>query len=77
MKARILALVAMTLGLQALPVVADRTDVLYSYKHWQVEGISYDDGTYACVAEGFFPTKPSGCNFTLKNGILAKVTRRI
>ena len=51
MKSRILALVAMTLGLQALPASADRTDVLYSYKHWQVEGISYDDGTYACVAE--------------------------
>ena len=51
MKARILDLVAMTLGLQALPALADRTDVLYSYKHWQVEGISYDDGTYACVAE--------------------------
>ena len=51
MKSRIAAVAALTLGLQALPALADRTDVLYSYKHWQVEGISYDDGTYACVAE--------------------------
>ena len=36
---------------QALPALADRTDILYAYKHWQVEGISYDDGTYACLAE--------------------------
>ena len=42
---------ALATGLLAEPALADRTDVLYSYKHWQVEGISYDDGTYACLAE--------------------------
>lgn len=51
MKSRIVAFVALTLGVQACPALADRSDVLYSYKHWQVEGISYDDGTYACLAE--------------------------
>lgn len=51
MKSRIVAFVALALGGQAWPALADRTDVLYSYKHWQVEGISYDDGTYACLAE--------------------------
>jgi hypothetical protein len=25
--------------------------VLYAYKSWKVEGVTFDDGTYACLAE--------------------------
>ena len=51
MRSRIAPYLALLMGLQALPALADRTDVLYSYKHWQVEGVTYDDGSYACLAE--------------------------
>ncbi len=43
--------VAGLLGFAALPAVADKTDMLYQYKSWQVEGVTFDDGTYACLAE--------------------------
>jgi hypothetical protein len=51
MKPTVVFFVALALWLQSLPALADRTDILYSYKHWQVKGISYDNGTYACLAE--------------------------
>ena len=35
----------------ALPALADQTDVLYQHKSWMVEGVTFDDGTYACLAE--------------------------
>lgn len=35
----------------AMPALADRTDVLYQHKSWMVEGVTFDDGTYACLAE--------------------------
>lgn len=44
-------LVALGLGAGAVPALAERTDVLYSYKSWQVEGVTFDDDTYACLAE--------------------------
>jgi len=34
MRSRIAPYLALLMGLQALPALADRTDVLYSYKHW-------------------------------------------
>lgn len=33
------------------PVWADKTEVLYQHKSWVVEGVTFDDGTYACLAE--------------------------
>ena len=51
MKFGVATAVALTFGAAALPAFADRTDVLYSYKSWQVEGVTFDDGTYACLAE--------------------------
>jgi hypothetical protein len=33
------------------PVLADTTDVLYQHKSWMVEGVTFDDGSYACLAE--------------------------
>ena len=39
------------LGLLAAPALADRTDTLFQYKAWRVQGVSFDDGTYACLAE--------------------------
>jgi hypothetical protein len=51
MKLGLTALAVVGLGAMAVPALADRTDVLYSYKSWQVEGVTFDDGTYACLAE--------------------------
>ena len=33
------------------PVWADTTDMLYQHKSWMVEGVTFDDGSYACLAE--------------------------
>jgi hypothetical protein len=38
-------------GLAALPAFADTTEVLYQHKSWLVEGVTFDDGTIACLAE--------------------------
>ncbi len=51
MKFGLAAVVALAFGAAALPALADRTDVLYSYKSWKVEGVTFDDGSYACLAE--------------------------
>jgi hypothetical protein len=45
------ATIALALELLALPAFAGRTDTLYAYKSWKVEGVTFDDGTYACLAE--------------------------
>lgn len=34
-----------------MPACADQTDILYQHKSWMVEGVTFDDGTYACLAE--------------------------
>jgi hypothetical protein len=39
------------LGLLAAPALADRTDTLFQHKAWKVQGVTFDDGTYACLAE--------------------------
>ncbi|MBC7478311.1 MAG: hypothetical protein H7317_09495 [Pseudorhodobacter sp.] len=39
------------LACAASPVWADKSDVLYQHKSWMVEGVTFDDGTYACLAE--------------------------
>lgn len=31
--------------------VADTSEVLFRHKNWMVEGVTYDDGTIACIAE--------------------------
>ncbi len=38
-------------GFVADPAFADKTDVLYQNQSWMVEGVTFDDGTYACLAE--------------------------
>jgi hypothetical protein len=36
----------------AAPALAETTSTtLFQHKHWEVELVSYDDGTYACLAE--------------------------
>lgn len=35
----------------AAPVWADKTETLYQHKSWVVQGVTFDDGTYACLAE--------------------------
>ena len=36
----------------AFPVLAETTsEKLFSYKHWEVEIVSFDDGSVACLAE--------------------------
>ena len=39
------------LGAAAVPAMADRTDVLFRNKAWEVQGVTFDDGSYACLAE--------------------------
>lgn len=39
------------LACAASPVWADKTDILYQHKSWMVEGVTFDDGSYACLAE--------------------------
>lgn len=51
MKFGLAALMVVGLAAAAVPAFADRTDVLYNYKSWQVEGVTFDDGTFACLAE--------------------------
>ena len=51
MKFGVSAVVALVFAAAALPALADRADVLYSYKSWKVEGITFDDGSFACLAE--------------------------
>ena len=51
MKFHVAAFAALAVAALAVPALADRTDVLYSYKSWKVEGVTFDDGTYACLAE--------------------------
>lgn len=43
-----LAVVSATLAGTA---TAQTSEVLFSHKHWQVEIVAYDDGSYACLAE--------------------------
>lgn len=38
-------------SLLAAPALANTTDVLFQHKSWMVEGVTFDDGTYACLAE--------------------------
>lgn len=38
-------------GFAAVPALAESTEVLYRYKSWMVEGITFDDGSIACLAE--------------------------
>lgn len=33
------------------PALAERTDVLFRHKAWEVQGITFDDGSLACLAE--------------------------
>lgn len=33
------------------PAVADRVDTLFTYKSWHVQGVTFDDGSLACLAE--------------------------
>ena len=41
------ALVAVTAGAAS----AQQSEVLFSYKHWQVEVVGWDDGSVGCVAQ--------------------------
>ncbi len=40
------------LGLSAVPVAAESTaTTVFQHKHWQVEYVTWDDGTVACLGE--------------------------
>ena len=45
------ALACLVLPVLTSPVRADQTDMLYQHKAWMVEGVTFDDGSYACLAE--------------------------
>ena len=38
-------------GLMALPALGEEVEVLYRHKAWLVEGVTFDDGSIACLAE--------------------------
>lgn len=50
------ALAAALLASVAGAAVADTSEVLFRHKNWMVEGVTYDDGTIACIAEVSDPT---------------------
>lgn len=56
MKIRHFAAMGILAGSIAGPALADKTDVLYQHKSWMVEGVTFDDGSYACLAEVQYPT---------------------
>jgi hypothetical protein len=43
--------IAGLVGFAALPVLAQDVEVLFRYKSWMVEGVTFDDGEVACLAE--------------------------
>lgn len=46
------AVLAFALSAAALPVAAQpQSETLYRHKHWEVEIVAFEDGTYACLAE--------------------------
>ena len=51
MKLLQVAAIAFLATVGAAPVFAERTEVLYQHKAWLVEGVTFDDGSYACLAE--------------------------
>lgn len=51
MKAGLTALWALASILAAAPAVAQQSERLYAHKAWVVEGVTFDDGSVACLAE--------------------------
>lgn len=45
------ALLAAMMSLPQAALAEARTETLFSHKHWEVEVVEFDDGTYACLAE--------------------------
>lgn len=37
--------------LGAVPALGEEVEILYQHKSWLVEGVTFDDGTIACLAE--------------------------
>lgn len=59
---RAILTIAVALGLLAAPGWADPSSrVVFSYKHWTVSVVSFDDGTLSCAAE----VAETNDNFTL------------
>jgi len=45
-------LIALALAAFALPAVAEpSSQTLFTHKHWEVEIVGFDDGSFACLAE--------------------------
>lgn len=38
-------------GLVSMPALANEVEILYQHKSWMVEGVTFDDGSIACLAE--------------------------
>ncbi len=43
--------VALLVGLAATPGFAQQSERLYAHKAWTVDGVTFDDGSIACLAE--------------------------
>lgn len=51
MKFGLMGALALTAGLAAAPGFAQQSERLYANKAWTVDGITFDDGSVACLAE--------------------------
>ena len=38
-------------AMSPLPSMAESVETLYQHKAWVVQGVTFDDGSYACLAE--------------------------
>ena len=46
-----IAAVGLLAGLAAAPAQAERTDLLFQFRGWVVEGVTSDDNSYSCLAK--------------------------
>lgn len=42
---------ALSLAMLSSTAQAQQSEILFSHKHWQVEVVGFDDGTFGCVAQ--------------------------
>lgn len=55
--------VCLSLGLATVPALAERTNLLFEFESWLVEGVSGDDHSYSCRAK----ISVSGDSFSIRS----------
>ena len=46
-----LSAIGVLAGFVSMPASANEVEILYQHKSWMVEGVTFDDGSIACLAE--------------------------